>query len=74
MLIDVISLLKGIRIVLLHAWESILSLFIVTAIVLTPDSVARLATDMFDFVLPLAEIKQYVLSSLNLEFNKSEGL
>jgi hypothetical protein len=46
----------------------------VTAIVLTPASVARRAALILDFVLPVTEIKQYVLSSLNLEFNKSDGL
>jgi hypothetical protein len=58
----------------LQTWASLLSCFMVTAIVLIPASVACRATLMLPSVLPVADIKQYVLSSWNLEFNRSDGL
>src|SRR6476620_5223402 len=52
------------------------SLFIlrVTVAVLIPASLARRAISTFALVLPVEEIKQYVLSFLNVEFNRSDGL
>src|SRR6476620_3253530 len=52
------------------------SLFVlqVTVAVLTPSCLARRAISTFALVLPVEEIKQYVLSFLNVEFNRSDGL
>src|SRR6476659_6142454 len=51
------------------------SLFIlrVTIAVLIPARLARRAISIFALVLPVAEIKQYVLYFANVEFNKSDG-
>jgi hypothetical protein len=58
----------------LQTWASWLFLLRVTAIVLTLSSVARRAISIFAFVLPVTEIKQYVLSFMNFELNRSDGL
>ena len=53
---------------------SLLFSFTVTATVFSPDFLARRASLILAFVLPVTEIKQYVLSSNKFEFTRSEGL
>ena|SRR5213592_1490435 len=57
-----------------HICARLLFSFSVTATVLISAYLARRAISIFALVLPVTEIKQYILSFIKLELNISEGL
>jgi len=62
------------KINLSQIWAWSLFTLRVTVAVLIPARLARRTISTFALVLPVAKIKQYVMSFINLELNRSEGL